>query len=546
MTIPSWLAAKAAKLPPAQTHDVSVERDLITKMPDGAALLADRWYPTNQGTTTPPVVLLRSPYGRRQLGMIGRLFAERGYQVVIQSCRGTFGSAGPWNPLRNEQADGHATLQWVAAQPWFDGKLVTFGPSYLGLTQWAVAEDAPEYVKAMALNVTASNFRDAIVYPGNSFALELAVCWLHQVSHQEDGWLKVIRTMATSPKAVAAACDVLPISGCDGAAIGQQAPYYQDWISHETVGDPWWDSINFGRKLSDVPPVTSVGGWYDLFLPAQIDDYVALRQAGRTARLTIGPWTHGSPAGIGGSMRDALDFYDEQVGSKPSRRADVRLFVMGAKRWVEFSQWPPPAETQNWYLGRGGTLSTETPGASPPDHFRYDPADPTPGVGGPALLSKSAGRKDQHLRESRADVLTYTSPVMTSELSVVGPVTATLRLRSSLEHTDFFVRLCDVSPKGKSTNLSDGIIRLAPGSVTKEEDGTFRLDIALWPTANTFKVGHRIRLQVSSGAHPLFARNTGSGEPLGTATTLHAADQEVFHDESHLSFVTLPVVQLFH
>ena len=133
---------------------------------------------------------------------MGRLFAERGYQVLIQSCRGTFGSAGDWVPLRNEQADGHATLGWIAAQPWFDGKLVTFGPSYLGLTQWSVAEDPPDFLRAMSLNVTSSNFRDAVVYPGRSFALETGLTWLYQVEHQELGYRRVLKTMLTSGRAV--------------------------------------------------------------------------------------------------------------------------------------------------------------------------------------------------------------------------------------------------------------------------------------------------------------------------------------------------------
>jgi uncharacterized protein len=222
----------------------------------------------------------------------------------------------------------------------------------------------------------------------------------------------------------------------------------------------------------------------------------------------------------------------------------VRVFVMGSGTWQEFSLWPPAGEAQEWYLGRWGTLDTEPPGGSAPDHFHYNPHDPTPAVGGPSLNVRSAGRKDQRRREHRHDVLTYTSPVLSEDLTVIGPLTATLYLRSSLEHTDFFVRLCDVSEKGRSVNLSDGIIRLSPGSVQKEEDGVFRLDIAMWPTANTFKAGHRVRLQVSSGAHPLFCRNTGTGEPLATGATMRSADQEVFHDDARPSHVTLPVVRL--
>ena len=134
--------------------------------------------------------------------------------------------------------------------------------------------------------------------------------------------------------------------------------------------------------------------------------------------------------------------------------------------------------------------------------------------------------------------------MLTEDLTVIGPLTATLYVRSSLEHTDFFVRLCDVSEKGKSFNLSDGIVRLAPGSVEKEEDGVWKLDIAMWPTANTFRAGHRIRLQVSSGAHPLFNRNAGTGEPLATGANLRSADQEVFHDAERPSSIALHVVRL--
>jgi putative CocE/NonD family hydrolase len=246
-------------------------------------------------------------------------------------------------------------------------------------------------------------------------------------------------------------------------------------------------------------------------------------------------------------VRDALEWFGLHDGTRPEapRRAAVRVFLLGTRQWREFSQWPPPADTQHWYLGRGGTLSRDLPAACPPDHYRYDPSDPTPAAGGPSLNFRTAGAKDQRPRESRPDVLTYTSPVIAEDLTVVGPVTATLFLRSSLQHTDFFVRLCDVSPKGRSTNLSDGIVRLTPGAVEPTADGVFRLQVALWPTAATFKKGHRIRLQVSSGAHPLFARNTGSGEPLGSATTLRVADQEVFHDPDLPSSISLPVVRLF-
>jgi hypothetical protein len=545
MTAGSRIAAALVRLPRPQTTLVSVERDLAAKMPDGAVLLADRWFPTLPSGGL-PTVLMRTPYGRRIMGPLGRLYAERGYQVVIQSCRGTFGSEGAWEPVRNEQADGLATLEWIAAQPWFDGRVVMWGASYLGFTQWAVAQDPPNYLKALSLQVTASDFRNAVVYPGGSFALEMALAWLYQVKHQELGPKAVIRTQLRSTKLIRAGADTMPLGKCDVAVLGEPSVLYQDWLEHGTLGDPWWDGLDFGQHLDRVPPASVVGGWYDLFLPAQVADYEALRAAGRTARLTVGPWTHNSPGLHAATIRDGIDWFGVQLGERRGRvhRAAVRVFVMGSRSWQDFSMWPPPAEPQQWYLGRWGTLDREPPPESAPDHFHYNPHDPTPAVGGPSLNPRTAGRREQRRREHRHDVLTYTSPVLAEDLTVIGPLSATLYLRSSLEHTDFFVRLCDVTAKGKSHNLSDGIVRLTPGTVTKEPDGPFKLDIALWPTANTFLAGHRIRLQVSSGAHPLFCRNAGTGEPLATGATLRSADQEVFHDEHRPSCITLPVVRL--
>src|ERR1019366_8477166 len=457
MTLISRVLGSLAKLPPAAVGAVSVERDLPARMSDGVALLADRWYPTGVASEHAPIILLRTPYGRRQWGMIGRLFAERGYQVVLQSCRGTFGSGGDFVPFRSEEADGRATLDWIAGQSWFDGKLATFGPSYLGLTQWALAQSAPDYLKAVALDVTASCFRDAATYPSDVFALETALTWIHTVEHQEKGWLKVLGAQLASQRALRAACDVLPVAGGDAAVVGRHVQFFQDWIVHENPGDPWWDPVDFGRQVGSVPPASLVGGWYDIFLPAQLDDYTALRAAGRSATLTVGPWSHSSPGVMAASLRDGLKLFDGQFDQPPSEvpNSVVRLFVMGARRWVELAEWPPPFEEQTWYLGVGGKLQRSPSAGTTPDRYRYDPAHPTPGIGGPSLSWGNAGSKDQRKREARADVLTYTSEALTEDLTVIGPLRADLYVRTTLEHTDFFVRLCEVSPRGRSKNLSD-------------------------------------------------------------------------------------------
>ena len=352
--------------------------------------------------------------------------------------------------------------------------------------------------------------------------------------------------MVSGRRKLRRALGTLPVSEGDRQAVDRRVDFYQDWLAHDVPGDPWWDAVDCSSSLESAPPCSLVGGWYDPFLPEQVANYERMQAAGRTVRLTIGPWTHASPGCMAASLRDGLEWFDffAREPHPPPRRDPVRVFVTGSRRWVGLPGWPPRADLQHWHLHAGGRLDTATPGAEGPDRYRYDPADPTPSIGGAALDWRTAGSKDQRDRELRPDVLTYSGPTLEDDLTVIGPLAVDLSLRSSVDHTDVFVRLCDVSPKGRSMNLSDGIRRLRPSSFERAGDGTFRLRIAMWPAAHTFRRGHRIRLQVSGGGHPLFVRNTGTDEPLAGATTLRRADHEVLHDTEHPSVVWLPVSEL--
>jgi hypothetical protein len=207
---------------------------------------------------------------------------------------------------------------------------------------------------------------------------------------------------------------------------------------------------------------------------------------------------------------------------------------MGGGGWRQLPDWPPAASTQRWHLQPGRALSPAPPAPSEPDLYRYDPAEPTPAVGGTST-GPNSGPKDNRELEGRPDVLTFSTEPLDAALDVTGPVRAELYVTSSLAHTDFFARLCDVDAKGRSTNVTDGLIRLTAA----DQEGPVLID--LWPTAHRFQPGHRIRLQVSSGAHPRFARNPGTGQPLATATSLRVAEQTLYHDPDHPSAVLLPV-----
>lgn len=235
---------------------------------------------------------------------------------------------------------------------------------------------------------------------------------------------------------------------------------------------------------------------------------------------------------------EALDFGLAYArGQQPADRAPVRLFVMGEEKWRDFPSWPPPGyEPRRFHLRHGGALDADEPAESAPDGYRYDPADPTPAVGGVRMaVGVRSGRVDNTAPEARPDVVTYTTPVLDKNVEVIGEVSAEVYFRSSLPYADVFVRLCDVDEQGRSTNVCDGLTGLS------DADETSKADVRLWPTAYRFKRGHRIRVQVSSGAFPRYNRNAGSGEPRATATTLRVAEQLVFHDPAHPSAVILPV-----
>jgi putative CocE/NonD family hydrolase len=212
------------------------------------------------------------------------------------------------------------------------------------------------------------------------------------------------------------------------------------------------------------------------------------------------------------------------------RELPVRLYVQGAKEWRDYPEWPPPGLVdQPWYLQPGGGLARVGADGSAPDRFRYDPADPTPNVGGPLLDPKTGGRKDNAALEARPDVLVYTSQPLREAIEVIGPVSARIELRASQEHADVFVRLCDVDADGHSVNVCDGIQRVSPERFPGDDNGVRTVPVRLWPTAYRFQPGHRLRVLIAGGSFPRYARNTGTGEPLASAMRMVAIDYEILH-----------------
>lgn len=545
MSIGSRMLSRLWHLPPPQTRDVVEHHDIRVPMSDRVDLLADRYFP-REGENL-PVILIRSPYGRGyQFRDLAILFAERGFQVVLQGCRGTDGCGGMFRPMFQEESDGAATIEWLRRQPWYCGKLALLGTSYLGNAAWAAVHAAGAQIDAMVLHATLSD-ANAETYAFEGFTLEGCLVWTLQLTTPQPtatvpALLRQWLPHESDDPSLIRAFHTLPLRDADQAALGCHVPWWQDWVDHAEPDDPFWRSLNFGVDLKSAPATAMIGGWYDVFLPWQVKDYVALRAAGRPASLTIGPWGHAAVEAWAESVREALSLFGSTLLNKAvPQRAPVRLFVLGAEEWRDYECWPPSAiEPVAFYFCAGGGLSTREPEHSEPDRYTYDPANPTPAVHGPRL-GGVAPRGDMARLEHRTDVLLFTTEPLATSLEVIGPVSAELFFRSSLEHTDFFLVLCEVDLDGRSANVCDGYIRIRKNRPRALGDGTRHIQIKFWPTAYRYRKGHRIRVIVTSGAHPRYARNLGSGESLGDAVTFHVAHQEILHDPQHPSRILLPI-----
>jgi putative CocE/NonD family hydrolase len=529
---------------PQPRNQVRIERDIRVPMSDGTVLLADHYLPV--AVAAAATVLVRCPYGRTAV-QSGQILAERGYHVLLQSCRGTFGSGGTFEPMRNEISDGHDTVAWLREQSWFDGRLATYGASYGGFVQWALAMDPPPELVAAIVHVGPHDF-SRVAYRNGVFDLYNSLTWGDLIAHQESmGMLRGTMRSFTAERRLRPALDRLPVTAGAHDLLGDEATWLDRWLEHSQLTDPFWAPLQCGAALKRIEvPVLLVGGWQDMFIEQTLEQYRALAGRGVPTRLIVGPWTHSDVgAKAGPAVVESLAWLDRYAGtgravSEPAAPdSSVRIWVggEGAEQWRETTSWPPPGQAeQRWYLGPQGTLGTDEPVAGPDSVcFRYDPDEPTPSVGG-ALLATSAGTRDNRALEQRVDVLVFSSEPLSEPVEIIGEVATELSVIRDNPYADLFVRLCDVDPRGRSLNVCDGIVRL-----TEQDPLSATVRISLSGAAHRFGPGHRLRLQVSGGAHPRFARNPGNGQIDSAAEDLVPTRYDIGLSAGKTSVLLLPV-----
>ncbi|WP_460776498.1 CocE/NonD family hydrolase [Microbacterium sp. GXF7504] len=503
---------------------------------DGVELGASLYRPKR---ASKGLLLARTPYGRGRMmaGMV-RPLVRGGYTVLLVSSRGTADSGGEFDPMRTEAEDGQDVVAWMRTQPWYPGRFATFGGSYLGHTQWALLEDPPADHVTSIITVGPHDFA-LHAWGSGTFNLDF-IGWSDLIIAQRSpSTFAAIRKLMTADKRLRPVLEATPLVDAAVAQVGAEGPWMRDRLTRTDIDDAYWAPMRHATAVEQVTtPVLIVSGWQDLFVGQSFAQYTRLRERGVPVGLLCGPWTHTEVGrGDGDILTDRmLQWIDHHLAGAPApTEPPVQVAVTGPKRrdadWRRFPQWPPAGTARTLHLQPEGALADTPATDAAAVSFTYDPADPTPSVGGPVLTG--GGYVDDTALGTRTDVLAFTGEPLRSGTLVAGSPTVTLHHRSAHPDADLFVRLCDVDPRGRSRNLCEAYLRLSA------DRGHGPIEVTLGPLAHRFAPGHRIRLLVAGGSFPQFPRNAGTGENPLTATVRVPNTHTVTPAGSS---ITLPVV----
>lgn len=539
----------------------------MVAMRDGIRLATDIYLPAQRKAGQKfPTVLIRTCYNKFNTELY-LSYVHYGYAVVAQDTRGRELSEGIWQPIINEKDDGDDTLNWIAAQEWSDGGVGMIGPSYLSIVQWQAAASGNPHFKASISMVTGGvplfdfPHRAGVLSPGTmAWTTSMRSKSFAPQDMVRDDWEQVLKHR--------------PIRDIPLAATGEENPFWNEWMEHEFY-DGYWHKGNFliNQHKIDVPSLY-VTGWYDDVGPGSMQIWDMNKRNGRkNQKLVCGAWMHkmnvsrdihninyGPDAVRYDMFYLYMRWYDrflKGVDNGVDREEPVDYFVIGENRWHKDAEWPPKSMVEKeLFLSSGGsaatsggdgTLSFDRPETAGKDHYVYDPDDPAPFL---IDVSENECLVPENYREVelREDVLVYTTAPLQDALTIAGEPVAIIYAASSAKDTDWVVRVTDVDKDGNSIRLCDGIVRakyrksfiepklLLPGEIV-------RYEIPMTWIANRFNPGHRIRVEITSGADNSIFCNSNTGLPIVDDTDKVIAEQSIYHGGRYCSRIMLPVME---
>jgi putative CocE/NonD family hydrolase len=586
-----------------------IQRNVMMPLRDGVRLATDLYFPPGWSDAGEPlpVILARTPYNKNAQAEMALGAARRGYIFASQDVRGRYESEGEFYPFAHEGPDGYDAVEWLAEQPWCNGKIGTIGQSYVAAVQNALASLNPPHLAAMIVTYGPSSYYHHALRHNGVLEMRFFVYAFTMASTSREALADPVLKAALEDAYANVRSWMRHYPVQPGESPLALVPSYEQWLldiqRNAAYSDYWrepgWGPLPWYDQHADVPTLY-VGGWYDSYTRATCQNFVELsRRQQQPVHLLMGPWHHGG-AGVGrtgdatyegGDLDDylgmRLSFFDRHLRGDQSadfgQQRAVRYFLMGGGEgpvagsrdiarggeWRECDTWPPEGCTPTaFYLHADGGLSTNAPEAeSAATSWSYDPADPVPTIGGNlSALGVDPGAYDQRNDErfpftdgtlplsARRDVLCFQTEPLEEDVTVAGPIEVVLHVSTDAPDTDFTAKLLDVHPPSESypaglaLNLSDSIMRLRfregfEREVLAEPGEVYELRFELYPTANRFVAGHRIRVDISSSNFPRFELNPNTGGPLGAERRMRVAENTVHHDAARPSRVVLPVLQ---
>jgi predicted acyl esterase len=564
----SLLFAQASRQAPAPVASESY--DATVPMRDGVTLGADIYLPSEapENGSRWPAVLVRTPYNRKSTNARSfRSFARRGYVVVVEDVRGRYGSGGEFGKISQQGPDGSDTINWIAAQSWSNGRVAMAGSSFLGVTQWwAAVENNPHLLAISPMCSGDDEYLDRFYSTGGTLQLGHRLLWLAEN----------LKPASRMPVPLGLYIEHLPLRTSDISATGYSLPLWRSALDHPSY-DAFWKAQSIRQQTNQIhAAVLSLGGWFDTYAESDLDAFTRLALEHKKVETWIGPWGHnpgtkfptrdfGREAQLPIRLKQA-EWFDKWVKHPTNVELHetapplLHLFVMGPDIWREEHEWPLSRThyTPLYLVSEGNANSSQGDGAlrwqpvieSQTDTFTYDPKDPVPTAGGsiccePAIFPP--GPLDQRSVEKRDDVLVYTSPALTEDLEVTGPVRTVLYVSTSANDTDFTAKLVDVQPDGRPLLVTDGIQRLRyrlslDKPVFVKRNQAYQISVDTGVTSYVFEPGHRIRVEVSSSNFPRFDRNLNSSGLNADQTKMIKAKQVVYHEKGYPSAVILPII----
>jgi len=500
----------------------------------GIKLATDIYLPDHESIY--PTLLVRTPYKKENVksGAIG--FVKKGYAVVVQDCRGKFGSEGEFYAFNNEREDGLKTVEWIKKQSWSNGKVAGYGGSYVGFTQWAISDQ----LDAVCAEMTGADVYD-LIYPQGLFSLATAFNWGLTVDAKT--------TNPISPEQIQESYWYLPLSVADDSTYKENR-FINDWLLHEKR-DKYWQSVNH-RGIAK-GPVFSIAGWYDIFLLTQLEDFIIhdKKNPHPDNKMIITPWGHGPQAlknEYGGTDKTGNrgllleQFLDKVLSGKgeikleaPFTNHKYNFFIMERNEYVGSETWPPKGVKKTDYFLGERSITKTVPDNSAKLSFVYNPEDPYPSLGG-TFIGMDVGPAVQNKNIERADQWVFESEVLDSTLTLLGSISASLYVSSTVVNTDFIIMVQDLFPNDTIVNIQEGgrEVSLEPGKISK-------IEIESWPTGYQLNRGHKLRIVITSSWFPRYNRNLNTDEPTYLARDSKKAVQTIYLGPGHPSKITLPV-----